>query len=94
MVHKIALFVASLAASLALAVALTAAGFGPAAGPAPTPVATAAAADTNQTADVVAPPQVQVDKVYIAPAKPRQTVTVHKIVKTTGGESEGSEGGD
>ncbi len=88
MIHKIALLVASLVASLVLAVALAAAGFGPAA-PAP-PATTAQAADSG-----TAPP-VQVDRVYIAAPQPRQTVTIHKVVKAAGGEaeSEGSEAGD
>ena len=90
MLHKTALLVASIAAALTLAFALSAAGFAPGATRAPTQVATVAA----DTANVAVPPTVQVDKVYIAAPKPQRTVTIHKVVKNAGGESEGSEGGD
>ena len=77
---------------LTLAFALSAAGFAPGA----TTPATEAATVGTDTADVATPPTVQVDKVYIAAPKPQRTVTVHKVLKTAGGESEseGSEGGD
>ncbi len=89
MLHKTALFIASLAASLTLAIALAAAGFAP--GPTTAP---AAATAPTVAADATATPQVQVDKVYVAAPPPQQTVTVHKVVKGAGGESEGAEGGD
>jgi hypothetical protein len=85
MLHKTALLVASLAASLTLAIALALAGFAP--GTRTAPAATAA----TTAADLAAPP-VQVDKVYVAPPAPQQTVTVHKTI-ASGGENE-SEGGD
>jgi hypothetical protein len=89
MVSKIALFVASLTASLALAGALALAGFAPG-----TPPATAASPTVEPaTSDVPAQPQVQVDKVYVAPPPKQKTITVHKVVKAARGDSEG-EGGD
>ena len=91
MVSKIALFVASLAASLALAGALAMAGFAP--GTTPATAATPIDAATT-TADVAAQPQVQVDTVYLAPPAKQQTITVHKVVKTAGGESEREEDDD
>lgn len=89
MLHKTALFVASVAAALTLAFALSAAGFAPGA----TPTAEAATVNAD-AAGASAPPTVQVDKVYIAAPKPQRTITVHKVLKTAGGESEGSEGDD
>jgi hypothetical protein len=89
MLHKTALLVASLAASLTLTIALALAGFAPGTSTAPAATAATTAADT---ADLAAPP-VQVDKVYVAPPGPQQTVTVHKVVASGGGENE-SEGGD
>jgi hypothetical protein len=93
MLHKTAMFVASLAAALALAFALTAAGFAPGA----TPPAAATDPTTTVTAgaaDVVAAPTVQVDKVYVAAPKPRKTITVHKVVGSAGGGESESEGSD
>ena len=90
MLHKTALFVASMAAALALAFALSAAGFAPGAKTTPADAATVNADPAGATA----PPTVLVDKVYVAAPKPQQTITVHKVVKGAGGESEGSEGGD
>ena len=89
MVSKIALFVASLAASLALAGALALAGFAPGA----TPAAAATPTVATPAPDVAAQPQVQVDTVYVAPPAKQKTVTVHKVVKAAGGESE-QEGDD
>ena len=89
MVSKIALFVASLAASLALAGALALAGFAPGAAPSTAATPTVAA----PAPDVAAQPQVQVDTVYVAPPAKQKTVTVHKVVKAGGGESE-QEGDD
>ncbi len=93
MLHKTALLVASVAAALTLAFALAAAGFAP--GTTIAPVATSATVSTD-AADVVAPPPVVVDKVYVAPPQPQRTITVHKVTSSGGGESEseGSEGGD
>ena len=89
MVSKFALFVASVAASLALAGALALAGFAPGAAPSTAATPTVAA----PAPDVAAQPQVQVDTVYVAPPAKQKTVTVHKVVKAAGGESE-QEGDD
>ena len=86
MIHKLALFAASLAAVLTLGVALAIAGFAPSAGPASAPTVAGAV----QAVDDTTPPPVQVDKVYVA-TPPQQTVTVHKIVGS-GGESEAEVG--
>lgn len=96
MLHKTALFAASLVASLTLAVALTAAGFAPGSTTVPAVATTPAGTLGTDAAEAVAPPPVQVDKVYIAPPKPQKTITVHKVVKAAGGgeESDGSEGDD
>jgi len=87
MVHKLALFAASLVAALTLAVALAVAGFAPA-GPGSAPTAPTAA----QAADDATSPPVQVDKVYVAAPPPQQTVTIHKVVGSSG-ENE-AEAGD
>jgi hypothetical protein len=76
MIHRTALFAASLVAALTLAVGLVVAGFGPRANPADGGAAAPAAA----TADAPAGPNVQVDTVYVtAPATP-QDVTVTQTV--------------
>jgi hypothetical protein len=94
MLHKSALFIASLVAALALAIALAAAGFAPGSAPAATTASSTSVAAS--TADDVTLPPVQVDRVYVAASPPQRTVTVHKVVKSSGGdgEAEGSEGGD
>ena len=46
------------------------------------------------TSDVAAEPRVQVDTVYVAPPAKQKTITVHKVVKAAGGESDEEEGGD
>lgn len=90
MLQKVAIAVASGAAALTFTVALAAAGFAPG-----TPVT---ATDTSAT--IVAPvaadpaPTVQVDTIYVAPPPPQQTITVHKVVQTSGGESENETGND
>lgn len=93
MLHKTALLVASVAAALTLAFALTAVGFAPGA---KTASVAQAATVSPATEDLGAPPPIQVDKVYVAPPKPQQTITVRKVVKSAGGESEfeDSESGD
>jgi hypothetical protein len=95
MIHKTALFVASLAAAMTLAFALALAGFTPGAAPAPV-VSTDPAPMIGADAPAATPePTVQIDKVYVAPPQPQRTITVHKVVKTAGGgESDGAEGGD
>lgn len=79
--HRIALVVGFLAASGTLAVALAAAGLGP--------------ADPALVSSVATPaptPRIQVDTIYLpAPADP-PTVTVHRVVSSSG-ESEGGESG-
>lgn len=92
MSHKIALTVASATAALTLAVALAAAGFAPG-----TPAAAASSAPIADQVVADPSPAVQVDTVYLAPVPKRKTVTVHKVIKTTGGEHESeheSEGDD
>jgi len=39
-------------------------------------------------------PLIQIDKVYVPAPVPQETITVHKVVQTAGGESEGAEGND
>ena len=89
MISRVALFAASLAASLVLAASLALAGFAP--GAAPTAAATPSAADVAAADVAAAAPQVQVDTVYLAPPPPQQTITVHKVVKGSGEDGEGSE---
>ncbi len=88
MSHKIAVTVASVAATLTLTFALAAAGFAPGA-PAP------ATAAVSTTVDPTAQPTVQVDTVYVAAPPKQQTITVHKVVKSSGeSENEHESGGD
>ena len=88
MISRLALFAASLAASLVLAASLALAGFAPGAAP----TATTSDAAAPSAADVAAAaPQVQVDTVYLAPPPAQQTITVHKVVKGSGEDGEGSE---
>ena len=78
MVHRIALFIASLTAALVLAAGLALNGLAPAADPAPV-VADVAPAAT----DPAPTPTVKVDTVYVTPkVKPRH-VTVTRTVGTT-----------
>lgn len=85
MISKIALFFASLAASLVLAAALALSGFAPGATPA-RPVAATSPDPTASASDLPAEPLVQVDTVYVAPPPKQKTVTIHKVVKASGGE--------
>ncbi len=85
MISKTALFVASLAASLVLATALALSGFAPGATH-PQQVAATSPDPTASATDTPAAPQVQVDTVYVAPPPKQKTVTVHKVIKTSGGE--------
>jgi hypothetical protein len=91
MISRIALLIASLAAALTLAVALAAAGFAPGSSQ-PVP----ASSTTSPVAPVVAvdptPPPVQVDTIYLAPVPKQQTITVQRLVASTGGE--GAESGE
>jgi hypothetical protein len=87
MSNKIALTVASAAAAVTLTVALAAAGFAPGS---PDPVGVVASA----TPDPTAAPTVQVDTVYLAARQKRQTITVHKVVKSSGESENEHESGD
>ncbi len=93
MIHRTAIFVASLASAFALVVGLVVAGFAPSAAPiAAEPVSAPVVAPTD-----VPPPVVQVDTVYVAPAAKPQDIVVTKVVKTTrsGGDDENEhEGSD
>jgi hypothetical protein len=86
MIHRIALFIASLAAVAVLVVGLSMAGLGqgtPAAvDAAPSVVPAVAATDAAPTQ------QVQVDTVYLAPPVTAPVVVVHKTVPAPAGESE------
>jgi hypothetical protein len=86
MAHRLALGAASIAAVAVLTTALAAAGFAP--GAPAQPVAT-----NEPIAAVVAPePTVQVDNVYVAAPAKQKTITVHRVVKASGGEDDA--GGD
>ena len=91
MSHKVAITAASAAAALTLAVALAAAGFAPGAPATSASSATTAeqvVSDPASTPQVVAnpAPTVQVDTIYLAPVPKPRTITIHKVVKTSGGE--------
>ncbi len=81
MARKLALAAGSGAAALTLALALAAAGFAPA------PATSAGSLAT--TVDQAPEPTVLVDTIYVAPPAKQETITVHKVVRTSG---EGSEG--
>ncbi len=87
MIHRVGLFLASLAAAGALVVALSLAGFAPGGGAASGIVTTdgqVAAAASVQT-----DPPVQVDTIYLAAPEKPATVTVHKVVPASAsGEDE------
>jgi hypothetical protein len=87
MSNKIALAAASVAATATLTFALAAAGFAPGA---PAPVGAVAPA----TADPTAEPTVQVDTVYVAAPPKQQTITVHKVVKSSGESENEHEAGE
>lgn len=82
MVHRLALFVASLTAALVLAAGLALGGLIPAQ---PVPVVADAA-----PAAMDAPPQptVQVDTVYVTPKVKPKHVTITRSVRSGGGERE------
>ncbi len=82
MVHRLALFVASLTAALVLAAGLALGGLIPAQ---PVPVVADAA-----PASPDAPPQptVQVDTVYVTPKVKPKHVTITRSVRSGGGEQE------
>ena len=85
MPHTIPLAVASLAAALTFAVALVVGGLAPAA-----PVAADIERDDRRRPSRDAdPPTVQIDTVYVAAPPAQETITVHKVIKTSG--EDGSE---
>jgi hypothetical protein len=97
MLQKLALTAASAVAALTLALALAAAGVAPGSqAVTPNSQASPIAADPA-AADAAAPdamPTVQVDTIYLKPAPKQKTITVHKVVKSSGGENEHESGGD
>jgi hypothetical protein len=96
MIHRVGLFIASLAAAGTLVVALSLAGFAPGGG--------AASGTTGPTtgpapaaASVQADPPVQVDTIYLAAPEKPATITEHRVIpaSTSGeGEEHEHEGGD
>ncbi len=96
MVHRVGIFIASLAAVGVLVVALTLAGFAPGAGH--VSGIDAAATQPAESASVQTDPPVQVDTVYVPAPQAAPIITVHRVVTAPGsGEHEGSEqegGGD
>lgn len=95
MIHRVGLFIASLAATGALVAALALAGFAPGGGAAAgTSVATTGQVPAN--AGIPGDPQVQVDTIYLAAPEQPATVTVHRVVpaSTTGEGEEHEDGGD
>ncbi len=85
MVHRVAIFAASLVAAVALFVGLVVAGFAPAAPFGAQPASVPAAATESPA------PVVQVDTVYVAPQPTPQDVVVTQTVPAAGGENEGSD---
>ena len=92
MPRTIPLTVASLAAALTFAIAVAVAGFAPAS-PGVATSSTTATADTVVTPDA---PTVQIDTVYVAAPPQQETITVHKVIKTSGedGSEHESQGDD
>jgi hypothetical protein len=92
MIHRVGLFIASLAAAGTLVVALSLAGFAPGHG------VTGAVATTSQepaATSIQRDPPVQVDTVYLAAPEKPATVTIHKVIPaSTSGEEHESEGSD
>lgn len=90
MIHRVGLFIASLAAAGTLVVALTLAGFAP--GGAGTGTTLATTSQEPAAASVQPDPPVQVDTIYLAAPEKPATVTVHRVVPaSTSGEGEGEE---
>jgi hypothetical protein len=90
MIHRVALFVASLVAAVGLAIGLAIAGLAPAAAPiAAEPVSAPVVASTDAPAPIV-----QVDTVYVAPQATPQDVVVTKTVTATQHGDDGNEGSD
>jgi hypothetical protein len=98
MIHRVGLFIASLAAAGALVAALSLAGFAPGGGAA---IGTTLATTSQEpAASSVQPDQpVQVDTIYLAAPEKPATVTVHQVIQASASgegaehedESEGSD---
>ena len=94
MIHRVGLFIASLATAAALFVALVLAGFAPGGGAA-SGATVGATGEVPAAASGQTDPQVQVDTIYLAAPQPPATVTVHRVVPAAGsGEEHEQEGGD
>jgi hypothetical protein len=93
MIHRVGLFLASLATAGTLVVALTLAGFAPGSGPSTGIVS--AAPQLPATASAQTAPQVQVDTIYLAAPQKPATITVHRVIPaSTTGEGEDHESGN
>ena len=95
MIHRVGLFIASLAAAGALVVALSLAGFAPGGGAASGTTVTTTG-QVPVAASVQPAPLVQVDTIYLAAPQKPETVTVHRVVpaSTSGEEGHEPEGSD
>ena len=96
MIHRVGLFLASLAAAGALVVALTLAGFAPGGGAASGTATTAG--QVPAATSVQTDPPVKVDTIYLAAPQKPATITVHRVVSAPGsgegGEHENEGGND
>jgi len=93
MIHRVGLFLASLAAAGALVVALSLAGFAPGGGAASGTVTTSQ--QVPAAASVQTKPPVQVDTIYLAAPQQPATVTVHRVAPaSSNGEEHENEGSD
>jgi hypothetical protein len=81
MTDRIALAAASAGAAMTFAAALVVAAFAPAS-------SVTTAGDTSAATDVASTPTIQVDTIYVAPPPPQETITIHKIERTSAGESD------
>ena len=91
MIHRVGLFIASLAAAGTLVVALTVAGFAPGGG-AVTGTTLTTTSQEPAAPSVQPDPPVQVDTVYLAAPEKPATVTVRKVVPAPGSnEGEGDD---
>ena len=91
MIHRVGLFIASLAAAGTLIVALSLAGFAPGGGAA-TGTTLTTTSQEPAAASVQSDPPVQVDTIYLAAPEKPATVTVHRVVPaSTSGEHEDEE---
>ena len=90
MIHRVGLFIASLAAAGTLVVALSLAGFAPGGGAGGTAIT--APSQDPAAASVPADPPVQVDTIYLAAPEKPVTITEHRVVPaSTSGEHEDGE---